>query len=73
MTAPSWLLIDAPSSEKSFVQISSGRRVMVVPESKMAGSAKLEAVRTSVPEELVAERDVHATVNEVTRRERPVE
>jgi hypothetical protein len=45
---------------------------MVVPESNIAGEAKLDGVRTSVPEELVAERDVHATVKEVTRWERPV-
>ena len=41
---------------------------MVVPESRIVGSAKLDGVRTSVPEELVAESEVQATVKEVTRR-----
>jgi len=54
------------------VAIESGRRVIVVPESRMAGSANVEGVRTSVPEEEVAEREVQATVKEVTRFERPV-
>ena len=42
---------------------------MVVPESRMVGSAKSLAVRTSVPEELVAESEVQATVKEVTWRD----
>jgi hypothetical protein len=41
---------------------------MVVPESRMAASAKVESVKVSVPEELVAESEVQATVKEVTLR-----
>ena len=40
----------------------------MVPESRMAASAKVESVKTSVPEELVAESEVQATVKEVTLR-----
>jgi hypothetical protein len=49
---------------------SSGRRVMVVPESRMAATAKSLGVKTSVPELEVAESDVKATVKEVTARRR---
>jgi hypothetical protein len=39
---------------------------MVVPESRIAATAKLLGVRTSVPELEVAESDVKATVKEET-------
>lgn len=42
-----------------------GRRVMVVPESRIAGWLKSDGVRVSTPEEDEATRDVKSTVNEL--------
>lgn len=65
-TAPRLSSSNAPSSWKRTAAILSGRRVRVVPLSRMAGWAKSFGVSWSEPLEDVACREVKATVKEVT-------